>query len=67
MLKKLTVLTGTAALVLTSFALAGAQQQPGTTATPGVQGVQKREMGRRDEGPSRSTWGFSRNAPAKPL
>ena len=47
MLKKFTVLTGTAALVLTSFALAGAQeQQPGTTAAPGSQRAQKRGMGR---------------------
>jgi Spy/CpxP family protein refolding chaperone len=48
MLKKLTVLTGTAALVLTSFALAGAQEQiPGTSNTPGVQGPQKRGIGSR--------------------
>jgi Spy/CpxP family protein refolding chaperone len=51
MLKKLTVLTGTAALVLTSFALATAQERPsGTTATPGIQRGQKRGMGRQMKG-----------------
>jgi Spy/CpxP family protein refolding chaperone len=42
MLKKLTVFTGTAALVLSSFALAAAQERPsGTTAAPGVQRGQR--------------------------